>query len=131
MGKLTFPPNKKRSAPNTSRSAPQESITFPNSAISLHFLLRGLDLDYVDYVVVRVNLNKKRNVLSLLALQGVGVVDSILLVILVVGETLPVATDLSRHVLVGIRAGAGLSLAALILSTLALTVLTRLAPTLT
>ena len=74
MGKLTFPPEQKRSAPKTNRSAPQESITFPSSALlkrltsSHSTLLLGLDLDYVDYVVVGVNLNKKLHVLPLLAL---------------------------------------------------------------
>jgi hypothetical protein len=81
-------------------------------------LLWRLNLDDVDDIVIRIDVNDESNVLILHTLQRFWIVHGIALVVLVGGHGFSIVADFSGHVLVTVR------------TCLALIILTRLVSTL-
>jgi len=66
-------------------------------------LIGNFNLHYVNKSGVRINVHYDRYVLTVVALEGGGVIHFIVFVVFVIGETLAVGTYASRHVLSGLR----------------------------
>lgn len=88
-------------------------------------LLWRLNLDDVNYIVVRIDVDEKDYVLILHALQRLWIVHGITLVVLVVGHALAIVADLPGHVLVAVSTCLALIALAGLVSTLACALVLR------
>jgi hypothetical protein len=77
------------------------------------FLLWWFDLDYMNYIVVGINLNDERYVLVLFAPQRIWVVYLVVLVVLIVLDALTIVADCAGHALAAVGTLALRSLARL------------------
>lgn len=93
--------------------------------ISKISLLWRLNLDDVNHIVVRIDMDYKGHVLILHALQRLWIVHGITLVVLVVGHTFAIVADLPGHVLVAVRTCLALITLVGLVSTLACALVLR------
>jgi hypothetical protein len=77
------------------------------------FLLWWFDLNYVNYIVVGINMNDERYVLVLFAPQRIWVVYLVVLVVLIVLDALTIVADCAGHALAAVGTLALRSLARL------------------
>jgi hypothetical protein len=66
------------------------------------FLLWWFDLNYVNYIVVGINLNDERYVLVLFTPQRIRVVYLVVLAVLIVLDALTIVADCTGHALVAV-----------------------------